>query len=314
MPLIVLSNLRGGWLTPMKNNKLWKRNLFIASFLLPTFAIFCLFTIYPLFRGLYLSFFDWSGGSESMNYIGIDNYRQLFSDEIIPKAISNDYFLIFWKVILIMLFATFFAVSLTRLKLKEYGFYRVVFFFPNIISVAVIGVLWSFIYNPRLGFLNAFISLFTGKPVETNWLGDSNLAMWSLLPPSVWAGIGFYMLLIIASILGISSSLYEAASIDGAGQWQQFTRITLPLIWEQFKTSIIHIVITTLNGSFIIVKLMTDGGPDNQTQVLGYYLYQMGFKQFHLSYGATIGVLILLLSLITTLILQRILHRESIEM
>lgn len=150
--------------------------------------------------------------------------------------------------------------------------------------------------------------------METNWLGDSNLAMWSLLPPSVWAGIGFYMLLIIASILGIPSSLYEAASIDGAGQWQQFTRITLPLIWEQFKTSIIHIVITTLNGSFIIVKLMTDGGPDNQTQVLGYYLYQMGFKQFHLSYGATIGVLILLLSLITTLILQRILHRESIEM
>jgi len=291
-----------------------RRKLFIASFLLPTFILFCIFTIYPLLRGLYLSFFDWSGGSETMNFIGVDNYKELINDEIIPKAIKNDYFLVFWKVILIMLFATFFAVSLTRLKLREHAFYRVVFFFPNIISVAVIGVLWSFIYNPHLGFLNAFLSLFTNKPVETNWLGDASLAMWSLLPPSVWAGIGFYMLLIIASILSIPSSIYEAASIDGAGQWKQFTKVTLPLIWEQFKTSVIHIVITTLNGSFIIVKLMTDGGPDNQTQVLGYYLYQMGFKQYHLSYGATIGVLILVLSIITTLILQRLLRRDPIEM
>ncbi|MWV44766.1 ABC transporter permease subunit [Paenibacillus sp. HJL G12] len=291
-----------------------RRRWFIAGFLLPTFILFCIFTIYPLIRGLYLSFFDWSGGSETMNFIGFGNYKDLLNDEVIPTAIKNDYFLVFWKVILIMLFATFFAVSLTRLKLKEYGLYRVIFFFPNIISVAVIGVLWSFIYNPHLGFLNSFLSLFTRHPVETNWLGDSRLAMWSLLPPSVWAGIGFYMLLIIASILGIPSSLYEAASIDGAGQWKQFTKITLPLIWEQFKTSIIHIVITTLNGSFIIVKLMTDGGPDNHTQVLGYYLYQMGFKQFHLSYGATIGVLILILSIITTLILQRLLRRDTIEM
>ncbi|GAB6990357.1 carbohydrate ABC transporter permease [Paenibacillus pini] len=291
-----------------------RRRLFIAGFLLPTFILFSIFTIYPLLRGLYLSFFDWSGGSETMNFIGFGNYKDLLDDEVIPGAIKNDYFLVFWKVILIMLFATFFAVSLTRLKLKEYGLYRVIFFFPNIISVSVIGVLWSFIYNPHLGFLNSFLSLFTQKSVDTNWLGDSHLAMWSLLPPSVWAGIGFYMLLIIASILGIPSSLYEAASMDGAGQWKQFTKITLPLIWEQFKTSIIHIVITTLNGSFIIVKLMTDGGPDNHTQVLGYYLYQMGFKQFHLSYGATIGVLILILSIITTLILQRLLRRDTIEM
>lgn len=297
-----------------KTTKSWSRALFIASFLLPTLALFSIFTIYPLIRGLYLSFFDWSGGSETMNFIGIDNYKELFADPIIPTAIMNDYFLVFWKVILIMLLATFFAVALTRLKLKEYGFYRVVFFFPNIISVVVIGVLWSFIYNPTLGFLNAFLSLFTDNPVATNWLGSPNLAMWSLLPPSVWAGIGFYMLLIIASILGIPSSLYEAAGIDGANEWKQFTNITLPLIWEQFKTSIIHIVITTLNGSFIIVKLMTDGGPDNQTQVLGYYLYQMGFKQYHLSYGATIGVLILVISLITTLILSRVLRRDTIEM
>jgi N-acetylglucosamine transport system permease protein len=292
----------------------WKKNLFISTFLLPTFAMFLVFMIYPMARGLYLSFFDWSGGSETMNFIGLDNYRELIADEIIPKAIRNDYFLVFWKVILIMTLATSFAVVLTRLKLKEYSFYRVVFFFPNIISVVVIGVLWSFIYNPSIGFLNAFLSLFTLEPVTTNWLGNPDLAIWSLLPPSVWAGIGFYMLLLIATILTIPESLYEAADIDGANQWQQFTKVTIPLVWHQFTTSIIHIVITTMNGSFIIVQLMTLGGPDNATQVMGSYLYQQGFRQYHLSYGATIGVLILVLSLITTLILHRFLHREAVEM
>lgn len=292
----------------------WKKNLFISTFLLPTFVMFLVFMIYPMARGLYLSFFDWSGGSETMNYIGLDNYRELIADEIIPKAIRNDYFLVFWKVILIMTFATFFAVALTRLKLKEYSFYRVVFFFPSIISVVVIGVLWSFIYNPSIGFLNAFLSLFTQEPVTTNWLGNPDLAIWSLLPPSVWAGIGFYMILLIATILTIPESMYEAADIDGANQWQQFTKVTIPLVWHQFTTSIIHIVITTMNGSFIIVQLMTLGGPDNATQVMGSYLYQQGFRQYHLSYGATIGVLILVLSLITTLILHRFLHREAVEM
>lgn len=270
--------------------------------------------IYPLIRGLYISFFDWSGSSESMDFIGLDNYRELFADEIVPKAIMNDYFLVFWKVIFITIIATFFAVALTRLKNRESGIYRVVFFFPNIISVVVIGVLWQFIYSPNIGFLNSFLSLFTKEPVTTGWLGDSEWALWALLPPSIWAGIGFYMILIIAAILNVPESLYESAKIDGAGEWQQFISVTIPLIWEQIKTSVLHIVMTTLNGSFIIVWIMTEGGPDNATQVMGSYLYQMGFRQYHMGYAATIGVMILVFSLITTLLLQRLMKRETIEL
>lgn len=175
-------------------------------------------------------------------------------------------------------------------------------------------MLWRYVYNPNLGFLNSFLSLFTAERVQTAWLGEPHTAMPSLLWPSIWAGIGFYMILLVAAILSIPSDLYEAADLDGASQWRQFLSVTLPLMWEQMKVSILHIVMTTLNGSFILVWIMTEGGPDNSTQVMGSYLYQMGFRQYHMGYAATIGVLILVLSLLTTLILQRVLKRDTIEM
>jgi N-acetylglucosamine transport system permease protein len=297
------------------NSKRWKRNLFIASFIIPTFLFFCVFTIYPVVQAFQKSFYDWSGMSENSTFIGFDNFVEMFKDPIILRAIGNDYFLVVGKVIGIMILATFFAVALTRFKLRGSGFFRAIFFIPNVISVVVIGVLWNFIYNPQIGFLNAFLSLLTGSKVDTTWLGFPQHTIWMLLPPTIWAGIGFYMILMIAAIVNIPASYYEAANIDGAGQWSQFSNITMPLIWEQIKVSIVNIVITTLNGSFVIVQLMTNGGqPDNTTQVMGSYLYRMAFQQYHFGYGAAIGVMILIISMITTIILQRIMRQETIEM
>jgi len=291
-----------------------RRKLFILFFLLPTFLFFCLFTMYPIVKGIEISFFKWSGSSANKSFIGFDNYRELASDPIIWTAIKNDYFLVASKVFFIMLLATFFAVAITRLKAKGKQLYRVLFFIPNVISVVVIGVLWRYMYNPNMGFLNAFLSLFTKEPVQMAWLGEQSTAMWSLLWPAVWAGIGFYMILLIAAILSIPSELYEAADLDGASQSRQFWSVTLPLVWNQVKVSVLHIVMTTLNGSFIIVWIMTEGGPDNATQVMGSYLYQMGFRQYHMGYAASIGVLILVLSLVTILLLQRILKRDVNEL
>ncbi|MCR8658716.1 carbohydrate ABC transporter permease [Paenibacillus endoradicis] len=291
-----------------------KRTGFITIFLLPTFLFFCIFTLYPIIKGIQISFFDWSGRTKDMDFIGIQNFLDLLSDPIIWTAIKNDYFLVVGKVIGIMLLATIFAVSVTRLKVVGRNIFRVIFFIPNVISVVVIGVLFRYLYSPNLGFINSFLSLFTETPVQISWLGSENLAMWSLLWPSIWAGIGFYMILLIAAILSIPTELYEAADLDGATQNQQFWSLTLPLIWDQMKVSILHIVMTTLNGSFIIVWIMTEGGPDNATQVMGSYLYQMGFRQYHMGYAAAIGVLILVLSLITTVALQKLLSKNTTEL
>jgi N-acetylglucosamine transport system permease protein len=291
-----------------------QRNLFIATFIVPTLVFFFIFTIYPVIQALYYSMFDWSGMSDTKDFIGFDNFANMFKDPIVLRAIGNDYLLVAGKIVGIMVLATFFAVALTRFNFKLAGFFRSIFFIPNVISVVVIGVLWNFIYNPQIGFLNGFLSLFTEEKVSIAWLGFTSHTIYMLLPPAIWAGIGFYMILMIAAIQNIPESYYEAAQLEGASQWMQFKSITVPLIWEQMKVSIINIMMTTLNGSFVIVWIMTEGGPDNSTHVMGSYLYQMAFRQYHFGYAAAIGVLILVLSLITTVILQRLLRHESVEL
>ncbi len=275
--------------------------------------MFSIFTLYPLFSGLYYSFFEWSGSSANKEFIGFSNYIKLLNDSIIPDTIIHDYFLVATKVIGIMVLALFFAVALTQLKLKEAPFYRIIFFFPNIMSVVVIGILWMFIYNPSLGLVNSGLEFLGLEDWTRPWLGNETWALPSLVLPSVWAGIGLFLLLLMGGISNVSKSYYEAAELDGASEWQQFWKVTLPLIWPQIKVSILYIVITTLNGSFIIVQVMTGGGPNNSTHVMGSYLYQQAFVQYNFGYGATIGVMILILSLITVLILQLFMRREKVE-
>ncbi|WP_102026594.1 carbohydrate ABC transporter permease [Salirhabdus sp. Marseille-P4669] len=290
-----------------------QKYLFLAFCLVPTFILFAIFTLYPLLSGLYYSFFEWSGSSANKSFVGVDNYVKLFNDSIFPSTILHDYFLVVTKVIGIMILAIFFAVALTQLRIKEAPFYRIIFFFPNIMSVVVIGILWAFIYNPGLGIINSGLELIGLEEWAKPWLGDEDWALPSLVLPSVWAGIGLFMLLLIGGISNVPKSYYDAAEIDGASEWQQFWKITMPLVWPQIKVSILYIVITTLNGSFIIVQIMTQGGPNNATHVMGSYLYQQAFVQFNFGYGATIGVVILIISLITVLLLQFFLRREKVE-
>lgn len=290
-----------------------QKYLFLAFCLLPTFIVFLIFTLYPMVNGVYLSFFDWSGTSAVKDFIAFDNYKRLWNDSVIPKTILNDYFFVVTKVIGIMLLSLFFAVALTQLKIKEAPFYRIVFFFPNIMSVVVIGILWQFIYDPDMGLVNGLLELVGLESWTRPWLGTMEWALPAVTIVAIWAGIGLFMLLLMGGIMNVPRNLYESAEIDGASEWQQFWRITVPLIWPQIRTSIIYIVITSLNGSFVLVQVMTNGGPGNATEVMGSYLYQKAFEDFQFGYGATIGVLILVISLATVLIMQFLLKRERVE-
>jgi N-acetylglucosamine transport system permease protein len=290
-----------------------QKYLFLAFCLVPTFLLFAVFTLYPLFSGLYFSFFSWSGAAADREFVGVSNYITLLNDGIIPRTILHDYFLVITKVFGIMVLAMYFAVAIMQMKIKEAPFYRIIFFFPNIMSVVVIGILWMFIYNPSLGLINSGLEAVGLENLTRPWLGSETWALPAIVLPSIWAGIGLFMLMLMGGIGTISKSYYEAAELDGASEWQQFWKVTVPLLWPQIKVSILYIVITTLNGSFIIVQIMTGGGPNNSTHVMGSYLYQQAFQQYNFGYGATIGVMILVLSLITVFLLQRLLRREKVQ-
>src|SRR5699024_7744751 len=145
----------------------------------------------------------------------------------------------------IMILATYFAVAMTQLRIKEAPFYRIIFFFPNIMSVVIIGILWHFIFNLKAGWVNSGLEAIGLGHLALAWLGCTTWALSSLFLPCVSTSIGLCMLLLMGGIMSVPKNLYEAAEIDGATEWQQFWKITLPHIWPQIRTSIIYIVITT---------------------------------------------------------------------
>ena len=289
-----------------------KRRFLLFCTVIP-FALFSLFTVYPLFDGLYMSFFKWSGLSGKKTFIGLDNYRHLFADRVIPTTIFNDYFLVVVKVIFIMFLALLFAVVLTQLKPRGAAFYRFVYFFPNVMPVVTTAILWTFIFSSNMGLLNAILDLVGAGELKRSWLGSLDTALPCIAAVLIWAGVGLFMLMLMGAISNIPRELYEAASIDGAGRWRQFFQITVPLIWPQIKTSVVYIIITTLNGSYVLVQLTTLGGPANATQVMGSYLYQQAFTNYNFGYAAAIGVMILVLNLATVLVTQVLFKREKVE-
>ena len=287
--------------------------IFLAFCILPALILFCVFTIYPLFNGLYMSFFKWSGLSGNKSFVGLLNYRRLFADKVVPKTILHDYYLVVVKVIFIMFLAILFAVVLTQLKPKGTPFFRFVYFFPNVMPVVTTAILWTFIFSSKMGLLNAFLDLIGRSDLKRSWLGGLDTALPCIAAVLIWAGIGLFMLMLMGAISNIPGELYEAARIDGASGWMQFVKITVPLIWPQIRTSIVYIIITTLNGSYVLVQLTTLGGPANATQVMGSYLYQQAFTNYNFGYAAAIGVMILALNLLTVVFTQFLLRRERVE-
>ena len=275
--------------------------------------LFVLFTVYPMVNGLYLSFFEWSGASADKAFVGLKNYVKLLNDPIIPRTIWHDYFLVLTKVVGIMVLATFFAVALTQLRIKESPFYRVIFFFPNIMSVVCH---WHFVVvhlQPRPGDCQLGIEGHrfgrVGAPVVRR--RDVGTAQ-----PGVTCRVGGHRL-----VYADDDGWHFERSEDAvrSGQDRRRERVAAVLARDRAshlapdQNSILYIVITTLNGSFILVQVMTQGGPNNATQVMGSYLYQQAFKQYNFGYGATIGVMILILSLVTVLVLQFFLRRERVQ-
>lgn len=288
-------------------NKIYSNKKVIASLVLPGILTFLLAILAPICLSVYYSFTDFSGMGEAV-FNGLDNYKEMFRDEGFWISLRNSLLLAAGFICIQHPLAMITAAILDKMQNKAEGFFRCVYFIPNVISVAVIAYLWKFIYNPNFGLLNNILKLF-GFKGQVNWLG-SGTAIWSVLIVLIWHGFGWGMLIYYTGIKNIDPVLYEAAAIDGATGGQAFLRVTLPLMKPVIQVNVTMAVISALK-QMETVYLLTNGGPGNQTQFMANYLYKQAFNSFRYGYGNTISVAFIVICLVATVVLNKIFQEKN---
>ena len=282
--------------------KLYSNKLVILSLVLPGLLLFFFAILAPICLSVYYGFTDYTGMG-SMNFVGWENYKQLFHDKAFGLSLRNSLLLAIGFICIQHPLAMITAAILDKLGGRAENFFRCVYFIPNVISVAVIAYLWKFIYNPDFGLLNNIIKAFGGKG-DINWLSYEN-AIWAVLVVLIWHGFGWGMLIYYTGIKNIDPVLYEAAAIDGASPTTTFLKITLPLMKPVIQVNVTMAVISALK-QMETVYLLTGGGPGNSTQFAANYLYQQAFKAYKYGYGNAIGVVFIIICLLTTVLLNTI--------
>jgi multiple sugar transport system permease protein len=273
--------------------------LFIAPWLIG----FVVFISGPMIGALLLSFMDWDLFNDP-EWIGLENYQQLADDPLVVKSLLNTMYYTFLSVPINLVVALF-AAMLLNAQVRGQPFFRTAFYLPAVMPVVANAVLWFYILNPEAGLANALLERL-GLP-ESQWLFDADSAKPTFILMGLW-GVGNTMVIFLAGLQGVPSSLYDAAHIDGANAWQRFRVVTLPMLSPVILFNLVLGVI----GSFQIFTsayLLTDGGPNNSTLFSVLYLFRLGFEQFQMGYAAAFAWLIFFIILFFTLIQLKLAQR-----
>ena len=289
------------------------RGRFIFFCVAPAVILFFIFMIIPTIQVFWMSLYKWGGYSSEKTFVGLQNFKTLMSDARVLQSFQNTVLLIVIVTIVTMAFALVFAGILTRERFRGQGFFRVIFYIPNILSVVVIAAIFNAIYDPNNGLLNSFLKLFGAGKDPVLWLGDQKIVIFSIAIALIWQAIGYYMVMYMASMSAVPESLYESAGLEGAGKVRQFFQITIPLIWTNIRTTLTFFIISSINLSFLLVKAMTGGGPDGSTEVFLSYMYSQAYTNSSYGYGMAIGVVVFIFSFALSAIVNAVTKREPLE-
>lgn len=300
---------------------------FIIGFLAVPVALYAVLVISPFVQDFQISMTDWSGLTPERNWVGFDNYQKIMHNDLFWKALWHNVLLLLIVPVVTLALGLFFAFMLNvggRGKgsasvagVRGSGFYKIVFFFPQVLSVTVIAVLWQQIYNPDPddGLFNSLLGQLGLSSLQQTWLGDPKLALACIMAVMVWANVGFYVVLFSAGMSSIPGDIYEAALLDGAARGTTFFRITLPLLRDTVATGWVYMGIIAMDA-FALVQLMSvnNGGPNEATDVVPLLLYKTAFRD-NSQYGmaAAMGVAMLIVTLVFAVLTLRLSRRERIE-
>jgi raffinose/stachyose/melibiose transport system permease protein len=278
-------------------------------FLLPAFVLFFLFLVYPIGLSVYYSLYDWNGLGPATDYVGLDNFTRILGDTIFHRAIAHGLMIVALSLVIQLPLSLGLALIVGR-NLPGRVFFRSIFFMPYVISEVIAAIMWLGLFNPdpARGLINAVITLIPGVEAQP-WLGDLNTVLPALFVVLTWKYFGLHMLLFMTGLQSIPMEVEEAARIDGANGWQLITRIIIPLLGSTTRTSVYLSVLGSLQ-QFILVWVMTKGGPVNASEVMATYMYRFGFVRFWLGYGSAVAIVMLLVSLTFSIIYQWTTRRQ----
>lgn len=288
-------------------NKALRNPVTYILFVIPAMVLLSMFFIYPLISSLYYGFTNWNGISDHVKMVGFKNFSKALSDPAFWSSVKNNGYFILFAVFIQVPLTVVTSLMIANVK-KLQGLYKTAIFMPTVMSTAVIGILWGFIYNYDVGLLNKIIVFFGGQSVD--WLGSPKTAMLSILITNTWQWAGFYIVMILAAILTIPKELDEAAMIDGATGFQRVRRITMPLITPVISVVIMLSIAGSMKAADIII-VMTKGGPASSTDVMATYMIKYAITNFKYGYGNALSFIIFVLTMAVTVLYQVLIARRA---
>jgi len=276
-------------------------------YLLPAFAVFATFVLYPLYRAIYISLYDWDGLTVG-TWTGLENYKEVFTDPELRSAFAHALVLLIFYAVLPVLIGLVLAGLMARARVRGLALFRTILFLPQVIAMVVVAVMWKMIYDPDNGALNRFLGVFgiEGK----SWLGDFRLALPSIGLIGTWVYYGLAMVLLTAGVQKIPTSLYDAARVDGAGAFREFVAVTLPALRGEIAVALTLTTIYALRN-FDLVYITTHGGPGDSTTVPAFQVFSRAFESGQVGSAAAVGITLTAIIFVISLAINRFSERAA---
>lgn len=283
--------------------KIYRSKRYIALFILPGLLLYVTILFIPIIQSIFLSFYKWDGMSQGL-FIGFKNYINLMHDNIFLLALKNNFIILIMSFVVNLTVPVFFAYVISR-SVKGSKIFRTLFFLPVVISSAVVGLLWGFVFDVRIGIVHGILgALGLNSLAQFDLLGNTNTVIYVVGLVAIWQWLGYFMILFLAGINGVPEEMYESAKLDGAGEFVIFRKIVLPMITPIIKVSCIFICTGALK-TFDIIYVMTGGGPIHASEVIATNLFDDAFHQMLFGYSCAISTVMLIISIGLTLIINR---------
>lgn len=296
-----------------KRRAQWNKTVLIVACLLPGFVLLTTFLLIPIAQAMYYSAYNWNGLGPLDNFVGLNNYRRAFSEPVFRGAIKHSFIIMGLSLLIQLPLAMTLALILVRGQLRFQRFFRTIFFLPYVFSEIIAAYIWLYVYNPRGGLLNRFLEIFNPAYAGTAWLTDLDTVLVAIFVVLTWKFFGFHMLLYMAGLQNISREVEDSARVAGANEYQVLRFVTLPMMRDTIALTVFLSILGSFQ-QFIVVWILTGGGPAFRSELIVTYLYKFGIQRMQLGYGSALAVILFSMTLLFSIGYQRlVLHRTMVD-